>query len=156
MKKIKVGKIVNTHGIKGELKVAFSDIDLFEKKMTIYIETRNEMKPFSLTDFRIHKNHLLIKLDDYNNINDVELYKTLDIYIDADEDEVYYSDLIGYSVVSDKKIGVVKDIINNTAQDIFVLDNGIMIPYVDAFIKEINDDEKVININVIDGLIDED
>ncbi len=158
MKKIKVGKIVNTHGIKGELKVSFDDIELFEKGTLIYIEVKKEYLEFNLTDFRIHKNHLLIKLNDYNNINDVEKYKGNDVYIDREEDEVYYSDLIGYKIIdSDKKeYGKVENIINNNAHDIFVLSDNIMIPYVDEFIIDIDDSTHEITINVIEGLFDED
>lgn len=158
MKKIKVGKIVNTHGIKGELKVSFDDLDLFVKDMSIFIEVKKEYIEFNLTDFRVHKNHLLIKLNDYNNINDVEKYKGNDVYIDREEDEVYYSDLIGYTVLdaNNKEYGKVENIINNNAHDIFVLENNKMIPYVDEFIVEIDDENTKIIINVIEGLFDED
>lgn len=157
MNKTKVGKIVNTHGIRGELKVAFEDIDVFEKGMTIYVSKRDEFLEFTLKEFRVHKNHLLIKINDFDNINDVEKYKTYDVYIEKDEDEVYYSDLVGYELVADgTKVGIVADITNNNAHDIFVLDNGVMIPYVDAFVIDINDETKKITVNLIEGLIDED
>ncbi len=157
MKKIKIGKIVNTHGIKGELKIAYDDIDLFEKGMNLYIETKSEMKEVVLQSFRAHKNHLLVMLEGYNNINDVEKYKSCDVYSDRIEDEVYYSDLIGYAIISEKQqLGTVEKIINNNAHDIFVTTNGVMIPYVDEFIVEIDDDAKTIEINLIEGLIDED
>ncbi len=158
MNKIKIGKIVNTHGLKGELKVSFDDIELFTNNMELFIEVRGDYKPFTLTAQRMHKNHLLIKLDDYNDINDIEKYKGNDIYITRSEEEVYYSDLIGYSVIKENKeeVGIVENIINNNAHDIFVLDNSVMIPYVEEFIIEIDDEAKTIVANIIEGLIDED
>ncbi|MFV0424786.1 MAG: ribosome maturation factor RimM [Bacilli bacterium] len=157
MNKIKIGKIINTHGIKGELKVAFDDIDLFKKNMTVYIETKTDVLEFILTDFRIHKNHLLIKIGNFNNINEVEKYKACDLYAERDEDVVYYSDLIEYDVYDKENnyYGKVVKIINNNAHDILVIDNNVMIPYVDEFINEIDDSQNKIYINVIEGLFDE-
>lgn len=157
MEKIKIGKIVNTHGIKGELKVAFDDVSLFQKGMTIFIKTRTDFIEYTLNTMRVHKNHMLITIGEYNNINDVLKYKTCDVYAIRSEDEVYMSDLTQYTVVSDgKEIGKVSEIITNGAQDIIVLDNGVMIPYVDAFVNNVDDENNLIDVTLIEGMCDED
>lgn len=156
MNKVKVGKIVNTHGIKGELKVAVNDESIFKKGEEIYIYYRSEYKSFKLSDFRMHKNHMLIKIDDLANINDVLQYKECDIFLDREEDDVYLSDIVGYSVLHEgKRVGVVSEIMSNNAHDIIVLDNGKMIPYIDVFIKEENHNTKELIIEVIEGMLDD-
>ncbi|MFV0499049.1 MAG: ribosome maturation factor RimM [Bacilli bacterium] len=158
MNKVNIGKIVNTHGLKGDLKVAFNDINLFDLGMNIYIQTKVELLKFNLTSLKLHKNHLLIRLDSNDNINDVEKYKGCDIFIEKNKDEIYYSDLIGYKIVDTNKnvCGNVINIFNNNAHDIFVLDNGSMIPYVDNFVVKIDNNNNEIIINIIEGLINED
>ncbi len=154
--KVKVGKIVNTHGIRGELKVAFSDQSFFEVGSTIYIKTKFDLEAHEIKQARLHKNHLLILIDELNNINDVLQYKTCDIYQDRDEEIQYMSDIIGYKVIwNDKQIGKVKEIIGSSMQEVIVLENNTMIPYVDEFVKNIDDENKTIKVDLIEGFIDE-
>ncbi len=156
MDKKRIGKIVNTHGIKGELKVATDDDSLFASNETIYIKVRNDFVEYNIKSVRKHKNHLLIMIGEYDNINQVLKYKGLDVYA-AKGEELYFSDLIGYRVVNaEVKIGNVEEIINNNAHDILVLDSGVMIPYVDAFIKEIDETDEVITVELIEGMDNED
>ena len=78
-----------------------------------------------------------------------------------DADEYFYTDLIGMQVVSTEgtKIGPVTSIYDNTRHDILNIDhNGknVAIPYVDAFIKDVDVEKKIIVVMLIKGLIDED
>ena len=78
-----------------------------------------------------------------------------------DDDEYFYDDLVGLEVssIKGKKIGIVTSIYNNGRHDILNIDyNGknVAIPYVDAFIKDVDIDNKVIIVELIKGLIDED
>ena len=78
-----------------------------------------------------------------------------------DADEYFYTDLIGMQVVSTEgtKIGPVTSIYDNTRHDILNIDhNGknVAIPYVDAFIKDVDVEKKTIVVMLIKGLIDED
>lgn len=69
MNKIKVGKIINTHGIKGELKVSKTGIESFDRDIAYYIG--NDNLEYKISKVRKHKENLMIILDGYNNINDV-------------------------------------------------------------------------------------
>ena len=98
-----VGKIVNTHGIKGELKVKsdFERKDLvFKKNFLLYIEDT----PYEIESYRVHKEFDLITLKNYNDINLVLPLKNKDVYvkrsdISLKEGEYLYLDLIGSSVI---------------------------------------------------------
>ena len=111
-----------------------------------------------------HLNYL-VAFKDHQNINLVEKYVGSFVYglkdnALLDEDEYFYDDLIGLMVkCDDKVIGKVKTIYNNGRHDILNVDyNGknVAIPYVDAFIKDVDLNNEIIEVELIKGLIDED
>ena len=73
-KYLEIGQIVNTFGIKGMVKVKpfTDDIKRFEKLETIYIQNKNGKKEYEIEEVKYHKNMVLIKFKDINNINDAE------------------------------------------------------------------------------------
>lgn len=156
MEKIFIGKIINTHGIKGELKIR-SDFkykdEVFVSNMKIYIDEEEHI----IYSSRNQMEYKLILIDDYNNINDVLKYKGKNIYINRNlinEKYILNEDIIGYNViVGDKNIGKLTNVMQNGIQEILVI-NNIMIPYVDAFVKKIDMQKKEIYINEIEGLIE--
>lgn len=163
-KKVLIGKIINTHGIKGELKIfPFSnDVNKFLNYGYFYID--GEDKKFEIENSRVHKNQVLVKLKEFDNINQVERYKNKDIYVytedlnELEDSEYLIMDLIGISVIyNDVEIGKVKDIIQNSANDVIVVDGKdnkeIMIPNVDEFVKEIDLKNKRIIVELIKGMI---
>ena len=145
MEKLKIGKIVGTHGLKGELKIR-SNSDFADK--------------------RFKKGNEIIISYQNQDINLVEKYIGSFVYGYKDDelldaDEYFYTDLIGMQVVSTEgtKIGPVTSIYDNTRHDILNIDhNGknVAIPYVDAFIKDVDVEKKIIVVMLIKGLIDED
>ena len=157
---IYIGKIVNTHGIKGEVRI-ISDInykkDVFKINNNVYIG-KNKIKE-TINSYRIHKNFDMITFTNINDINDVLKYKGENIYINKDEIKItryFDEELIGLDVVTDHIIGKVKEI-QTGFQKLIVVEGKkeYLIPYVDAFIKNININDKKIYINEIEGLIDE-
>lgn len=159
MKYVYIGKIVNTHGIKGEVKI-LSDIDykelVFKKNFKIYIGNKKEEE--IINTYRKHKIFDMITLNGINDINDVLKYKGLNIYVNKEDikDVITDEDYIGLDVYIDKYIGKVTDIRKGKFQDIIVVNNSILIPKVDAFIKKIDFSENKIYINEIEGLLNED
>ena len=153
-----IGKLVNTHGIKGEVRIS----SLFKYKNIVF-KTDNHIyiddEQLTIISHRVHKNYDMVIFDGYNNINDVLKFKGKDVYIKEDEFEfpsILNEKLYGKKVYSNGKlVGILKEIVN-TGQEVMVIENGkkqILIPYVDEFIKSIDDN---IEINAIKGLIDED
>ena len=116
MKLIKIGKIVNTHGIKGEIRILskfpYKD-KVFIKGMTIYIDKNNIEK---IVTYRRHKNFDMITMEGYSNINEVLKYKGMDVYVNEEDiklDNGNYLDeqLIGLSVIyEDKEQGIINNI----------------------------------------------
>ena len=158
---IYIGKIVNTHGIKGEIKI-LSNIDhkdlIFKKDFKIYIG-KNKIEEV-INSYRHHKVFDMITLFGIDDINDVLKYKNQNVYINKNDvkELVFDEDYIGLDVYTDKYIGTVVDVLKNVGQDILVIkkeNKKYMVPKVDAFIKQIDFSSKKIYINEIGGLIDE-
>lgn len=156
MKFINIGKIVNTHGIKGELRI-LSDFKykdkVFKKDFKFYIGKDKE--ELIVNSYRHHKIFDMVTFNDLNDINLVLKYKGKEVYIneeDLDLDgEIYIDNLIGYKVVvGDKDIGVVTDVMHMKANDILRV-NDILIPYVKEFIIKIEDN--TIYVKDVGGLI---
>lgn len=164
MKYVYLGKIANTHGIKGELRILSNfkyKSRAFKKGFKVYIG--KEKIEEEIVAYRPHKQFDMITLKGYNNINDVLKYKLLNIFINKDDlilndNEYLDEDLVNLSVICDNKyIGKIQKIEKYPHQDIFVITNNdkrYLVPYVNEFIKEINLEEKTMVINNIKGLIE--
>lgn len=159
---IYVGKIINTFGIKGELKI-ISDFEykerIFKKDFPIYIGELKERK--LINTYRKHKNYDLILFKNYSNINEVLKYKGNKIYINREnlnlnDEEYLLSDLIGFGIIDNgKTIGVVIDYektINNVLLKI-KNDKIFYIPLYSSFIININKVNKQIITNKGSDLI---
>lgn len=144
---LKIGKYVNTHGIKGEIRILsnFSRKDLiFIPNFKIYIKD----KEFIIKSYRAHKNYDMLILDGINNINDIINLKGNDVYINRNDiKEFIVEDLVEYKVKINNNYFKIKSIVDNKGQKLILLDNGKYIPYVKEFIMNRNDLEKTINMN---------
>lgn len=164
MEKIKIGKIVNAVGLKGEVKVYnYSDSEeVYERTPEIYAGD----KLLQVQNVRMQKNMVILKLSGIDDRNAAEAAKGTELFItEADlpelpEGQFYIRDLIGMEVEEQGGSfhGVVTDVLQNTAQDIFEVerDDGkkVLIPKVDAFVQKIDGKERLITVTLIDGLTD--
>lgn len=164
MDKIKIGKIVNTVGLKGEVKVYnYSDrAEIYENTSHIYVEDRLT----AVESVREQKNMIILKLSGISDRNGAEalrgsyLYVTEDDLPELPQGQYYVRDIIGMTVTEEKGeiIGKVTDVIQNTAQDIFEVERGdgkkALIPKVDEFVLNIDPEKREIRVRLIDGLLD--
>lgn len=164
MEKIKIGKIVNTVGLKGEVKVYnYSDsIEIYETIESIYVEDRLTV----IENVRAQKNMVILKLEGADDRNAAEALRGKELYITEDdlpelpEGQYYVRDLIGMSVTEEdgNLLGHVTDVLQNTAQDIFEVEseNGrkLLIPKVDQFVLDIDAEKREITVRLIEGMLD--
>ena len=110
MEYIEIGKIVNTHGLKGELKIeSWSSFDeiRYAKGNTVFLKIDNKYVPFTVATYRNHKGFPLVSFEGLQDINLVEKYKFHIVYIDKDErneleeDEFYSDELLDLDVLDD-------------------------------------------------------
>lgn len=155
-----IGKLVNTHGIKGEVRILsnfrYKD-KVFVKGFKFYVG--KDKKEYVVETYRKHKNFDMVVFKDNYDINLIEHLKGSFVYINKDElkldkNKFLSVDLIEFDVIiNDKTIGVIKDVLDTPANEVLVLDNNIMIPYVDAFIKEIDIKNKKVSVYEVKGLL---
>ena len=161
MEYLEVGKIVTTHGIKGELKVkSDTSFDRFKKGNKLYIEKEEEI---TINSHRQHKGMELITINNLTNINDVLCYVGKDLYVphnreELEDGEFYYEDLIGLDCYDSKDnlIGTVVDLQEVPQGLILEIKSSvktILVPFVDEFIVDIDLDNNKLSINEIEGLL---
>ena len=161
MNLIYIGKIVNTHGLKGEIR-NISDFkykkDVFKINNNVYINNNK----YLIKSYRTHKNYDMVTLDNINNINEAEELKGMYIYINREDysfNGYLNEDLIGLDVYdNDMYKGKIIDIVKTLNSELLVID-GIkkhMVPNIDEFVDNIDLDNKKIYIKYIRGLDNED
>ena len=166
-KYLELGQIVNTRGLKGEVRVnSFTDDDTkFERLPRIFIKKNNSITEHKVEKVGFAKNQVIIKFEDINSIEEAEKYRNA--YIVADRDDlgelpegVYYiADLIGLEVYTENNeyLGKVDDIYNTGSNDIYVVKDDLgrkkLLHGIDEVIKKVDIDAKKITVNLIKGLI---
>lgn len=171
MEYLNVGKIVNTHGIRGEVRViSLTDFpeERYQKGATLLL-FKEGMPPLSLTvaSHRRHKNFDLLTFEGYPNINDVQNFRDGILKVNKEdlanleEDEYYYHQIIGLTVLDENKqeIGKIKEILSPGANDVWVVQRkgkkDALIPYIASVVTGIDLDNGVVNIELPEGLIDD-
>jgi len=163
MEYIYIGEIVNTHGLKGEIRIN-SDFkfkeSVFLDKMKFYIgKDKDEVV---MNTYRKHKQYDMVTFMDKNHIDEVIIYKNEPIYInrsDIEYEGYLNEDLIGLEVYcEDNHIGRVDSILSTPAHDVLIVKNGNkhMIPNINEFIKEVDLAAGKLIINYMRGLLNED
>lgn len=159
-----IGKIVNTQGIKGEIRVipTTDDINRFKKLKEIYIFRRGNLDLYEIEGVRFNKQFVLLKLKGIDSINEAELLKNTEIKIPkelaipCEKDEYYISDLYGMKVLAgEEEIGIIEDIIFTGANDVYVVkskDSEILIPAIKQCILDVNVKEKIMKVHLLEGL----
>ncbi|OOE11956.1 ribosome maturation factor RimM [Fictibacillus arsenicus] len=166
---LNVGKIVNTHGIRGEVRV-ISRTDFPEERYktgnTLYVEKDpGNLIPVTIESHRKHKQFDLLTFEGLNNINDVEPFKGYllkvpkEQQVSLEEGEFFYHDIIGCAVytVDGEELGKVKEILSPGANDVWVVKrkgfgSDILIPYIPSVVKTVDLDSKKISIEPLEGL----
>lgn len=165
---LEIGKLVNTHGVKGEMKLELwcDSIDYVKQFKQVYLDNNGE-KMLNLLSVRPQKNHAIVKFLEVSTIEDAEKYKNAVIYgnrddADIDEDANYIQDIIGCDVVdidSEENYGKVVDVLNHGASDILDIkaNNGHKyVPVIKDIVKKIDTENQIITIKYMKGLFDED
>lgn len=162
---IKVGKIVNTHGVKGYIKCIplTDDLERFEELEYVYTEKDNIKR--TIDDVWYQKGLVCLKLKDIDDMDKAELFK--DTYISIVEDQLrvlpensyYLFDLEGMDVYSNNGdyIGKISEVYQTGANDVYEVKNNknsYLIPAIKDVVKSVNVQDKKMIINVIEGLLE--
>lgn len=162
-----IGKIINTHGIRGEVKVypLTDDIKRFEYLKETFIGDNKIV--VNVDGVKYHKGTVILKFKEYDDINEILKYKDSYIFVSGEnrvvlpENNYFIYDLIGCKVVdiSGNTIGNLKDVLQGNSNDVYVVEDKsdfkeYLIPAVKEFVKQVNIDDKLITIDPIEGMIE--
>lgn len=160
MEKVYIGKIVSTHGIKGELRI-ISDFPYKDKVFRIGNKLIIDNIEYIIKSYRVHKHFDMVTLNNYKDINEVLFLLKKKVYFNKEElhlndNEILDEELINFEVLTTKgKRGIIKEIFLASPKNKVIrvlLDKEILIPLSSPMVKEIIKDKKQVIIELIDGM----
>lgn len=165
---LSVGKIVNTHGVRGEVKVkpSTSDPDRFEYLYKVWLLTDTGYVPYDIEGSRPHNEAVLVKFRGINDMDAAAALKNQELWVDReharklDEDEFFICDLIGLSVhEGDLCYGKISEVIQTGSNDVYWVkdDKGgeVLIPALKAVVLNVDLAGGRMEVKLPEGLLDE-
>ena len=156
---LEIGKIVGTHGVRGELRVEpWCDSPAFLAGFTAVFLRGT---PYQVQSARTHKSLVLMKLEGVESVEAAQALRDSVLYIDRSdcalpEGRYFIRDLIGLAVFDgEERVGTLYDVLNAPAHDVYVVRGGDgehMIPAVPEFVKEVDLEQGVIRVALIEGM----
>ena len=160
MDKVYIGKIVKTHGIKGEIRI-LSDFPFKDKVFFVGGILLIDDREYIIKSYRVHKGFDMVLLNDYNNINDVLFLINKKIYVNKDslllnDDEILDEDLINFDILTiDGKKGRIKEIFNASKNNKILrvlFDKEVLIPVLSPMVKSIDKKNRRVVVELIEGM----
>ena len=165
-----VGKIVNTQGIKGEVRVVsktdFGDLRYkVGNKLYLFMPNSTERFEVTVTSHRVHKSFDILTFEGYNGINEVEKLRDAIIKVpeeqlgELEENEYYFHEIIGCTVLTEdgEELGKISEVLTPGANDVWVVKRKggkeVLIPYINDVVKEVNVADKIVKIHLMEGLL---
>lgn len=165
-----IGRVGSPVGIKGEVRITLyaQDSTNLKEGKVLLLERAEKSISAAIKRLRYQKDRPVVKLEGIDDRNAAEEIRGMEVSIYASdleelpEGEHYVRDLIGCRVVDraadGREVGVLRDVIQNTAQSILEVETAegksVLIPAVDAFLKGIDEEAGVIEVELIPGFLD--
>ena len=150
---LQVGAILDTHGLRGEVKVfpTTDDPSRYDDLEEVELLTKEgKYIHLEVEHVRYFKNLVIVKFKSYDNINDIEQYKKCNLYVtrenavELEEDEYFVADLIGLTAKSDEgeELGTLTDVLTTGANDVYVIKGAdgeeLLVPAIHHCVPEAN------------------
>ena len=164
-KYFRVGEIVNTHGLKGEVKVKplTDDVNNFKRYGKVLVEGKDWRK---ILGVKFQKDRVILKLEGIDSIDEAEKYKTKKLSVlredepDLEEGEYYVCDLKECTVydTNGTNLGRIYDVLSTKNNDVYWIrkPKELLIPVLEDIVEEVNMDEKKVIIRPVGEWMDED
>ena len=160
----KIGRIGKAHGVKGEVSFMFDD-DVFDRVDADYLvlELDGILVPFFMEEYRFRSDSTaLVKFEDIDTQDRARELTNCDVYFprqlaDDDDEELSWTFLVGFDIVeakTSKKVGTIASIDDSTANILFELEDGRLIPASEELITDIDKEKNTITIDLPDGILD--
>ena len=163
-----IGYITKPQGVRGEVKVepVTPNLKRFNRLEVVFLRVRDNTRAYPIEKIRISDRFVYIKFSGIDSRNDAEHLRSAEVLIEEkdliqpNQDEYFVHDLIGCLVVSesDEEIGIIIDVVQMTANDIYVVESEdgteLLVPATNEVVKKVDISQKKIIIHVLEGLFD--
>ncbi len=163
-----VGIVTATHGLKGEVKVfpTTDDVKRFKRLREVILDTGKERIGLEVESVKFFKQFAIVKFKGIDDISAVEKYRKSSILVTREnavrlkKDEYFIADLLGLKVrdESDAEIGVLRDVMETGANDVYVIDltdgRELLLPAIKQCVLEVDVEDGFIKIHILEGLLD--
>lgn len=163
---LEVGKIVNTHGLRGEVKVTpWTDVpEVFEQLEFVYVCRKGGQEKLTVQNVKYQKQNLIVKFREIGDIDQAQLYKNMvlsaprEVLGELPEGVYYIADLIGLSVVdeSGNKIGILSDVFQTGSNDVYTVKREgkkeLLLPVIEDVVLKVDLPNKTVTVRIMEGL----
>lgn len=165
---LRVGVIASTHGLKGEVKVfpTTDDPKRFRRLKQVLLDTGTEYKPLHVVGVKFFKNQVILKFQEFEDINEAEQYRGKDLLVTRDqavllkENENFITDLIDLEVYTDadRRLGILTDVLKTGANDVYVVETEegkeILLPAIPSCILSVDPEGGRMTVHILEGLLE--
>lgn len=163
-----MGYIVRTHGTTGDV-VIFLDVDYpeeYEDMDSVYFEMKGDLVPYFVERFNLQKeSRAIVRFEEVDTIEKAQalvgtsLYLPLDSLAELDEEEFYYHEIKGYTVVDENKgeLGIVREVYSLNGQDLISMEYQgveVLIPTAADIVLKADKENKKLLVNLPEGLLE--
>ena len=166
--KTRIGKILNAHGVRGELKVEplTDDPSRYDLLDEVFLEDRKKRHTvYKVEGVRYHKGNVLVKLAGIDDMDAAKAVKDCHLAINKsdrmplEEGAYYIDDLIGLTVYEgDRKLGTLVDVLQPGANDVYEVDSEIypelLIPALKDVVLHVDLEAGRMDVRLPKGLVD--
>lgn len=166
---LQIGKIVNTHGVRGEVKLIplTDDPHRFDELEWVYIEKDGGMNKHTIQQVKYTKGFVMIKFSGMDSPDDANLYRDCFVLVDRKnavklaENAFFICDLIGCSVFDENGtlLGELTDVLQTGSNDVYIVRNAsgkeILLPALKSVVRSISPEHKRIDVVIPKGLLDD-
>ncbi len=164
---LQVGAILDTHGLRGEVKVfpTTDDASRYDTLRAVELEKKDgTFLTLEVEHVRYFKNLVIVKFKGYDHINDIEQYKKCGLFVTRENavelaaDEYFVADLIGLSAKSDEgeSLGTLTDVLTTGANDVYVIktpeNEELLVPAIHDCVVEVNLEAGFVTLHLLPGL----
>jgi 16S rRNA processing protein RimM len=168
-KYLQVGKIVNTHGVSGEVKLIplTDDPNRFDDLEWAYIEKDGVLNKHDVQRVKYAKNHVIIKFSGIGSMDEADVYKNCYVAVDREnavklpEDSYFICDIVGCDVADENGnlLGRITDVLKTGSNDVYVIKSEtgkeLLLPALKSVVRKVSLDERRIEVSVPKGLLDD-
>lgn len=162
-----LGKITKAHGLKGQVNF-YLDVDNpyeYEGLDAVFVEMDSGLMPIFIENLNISAKKVIATLEDHEHIDDVQYLINKSLYLpqaalpELEEDQFYYHEIVGYKVIDEREgdVGEIEDVLEYPQQALIQMDhNGseVLFPVKDEIIKKVDKKEKIMYVDLPEGLLE--